>query len=69
LGYNVEQLLEYFYDLDEVFVKGKKLFRNLDIERMSGQRAIADIIDPKSGEALVKAGRRITRAIVKKFKI
>jgi len=68
LGMNTEQLLEYFYDLDEIFVKGKQLFRRLDIDRMSGQRAIADIIDPKTGEALVKAGRRITRAIVKKVK-
>ncbi|MFN7454928.1 MAG: DNA-directed RNA polymerase subunit beta [Pseudobdellovibrionaceae bacterium] len=68
LGYTTEQLLEYFYDLDEVTVKGKKLFRKLDIERMSGQRAIVDIFDPKSGEALVKAGRRITRAVVKKVK-
>jgi DNA-directed RNA polymerase subunit beta len=66
LDYNVEKILEYFYDLDEVYVKGKKLFRKLDIERMSGQRAQVDIIDPKSGETLVKAGRRITRAIVKK---
>ncbi len=68
LGYNTEQLLEYFYDLDIVEYKGNKLYRKLDIERMSGQRAIADIIDPKTGEALVKAGRRITRAIVKKIK-
>ncbi|WP_413290345.1 DNA-directed RNA polymerase subunit beta [Bdellovibrio sp. HCB337] len=68
LGFNTEKLLEYFYDLDEVYVKGGKLFRKLDIERMSGQRAIADIVDPKTGEALVKAGRRITRAIVKKIK-
>lgn len=68
LGMNTEQLLEYFYDLDEIFVKGKSLFRKLDIERMSGQRAIADIVDPATGEALVKAGRRITRAIVKKVK-
>jgi DNA-directed RNA polymerase subunit beta len=66
LGYNTEQLLEYFYDLDEVYVKSKKLYRKLDIERMSGQRAIADILDPKTGEVLVKAGRRITRAVVKK---
>lgn len=66
LGYNVEQLLEYFYDLDEVYIKSKKLFRKLDIERMSGQRALVDIVDPKSGEVLVKSGRRITRAIVKK---
>ncbi len=68
LGLNTEKLLEYFYDIDEIFVKGKQLFRKLDIERMSGQRAIADIIDPKSGEALVKSGRRITRAIIKKVK-
>ena len=66
LGYSNEKLLEYFYDLDEVFVRGDKLFRNLDIERMSGQRAIVDILDPSTGEALVKAGRRITRAVVKK---
>ena len=31
-------------------------------------RAMSDIIDPKSGEAIVKAGRRITRAAVKKVK-
>jgi DNA-directed RNA polymerase subunit beta len=68
LGYNTEQLLEYFYDLDEVYVKGGKLFRKLDIERMSGQRAITDITDPKTGEVLVKVGRRITRAVVKKIK-
>ena len=68
LGMNTEQLLEYFYDLDEIFVKGKQLFRKLDIERMSGQRAIADINEPKTGESIVKAGRRITRAIVKKVK-
>ena len=68
LGYNSEQLLEHFYDLDEVYVRGDKLFRRLDIDRLSGQRAIVDILDPKSGEAIVKAGRRITRAIVKKLK-
>jgi DNA-directed RNA polymerase subunit beta len=68
LGKSTEQLLEYFYDLDEVYVKGGKFYRNLDIERMSGQRAIVDIVDPKTGEVFVKAGRRITRAVVKKVK-
>ncbi|MFZ4404272.1 MAG: DNA-directed RNA polymerase subunit beta, partial [Pseudobdellovibrionaceae bacterium] len=68
LGYSTEQLLEYYYDLDEVYVRANKLYRKLDIERMSGQRALVDIADPKSGEVLVKAGRRITRAIVKKIK-
>lgn len=67
LGYTSEELLEYFYDLDTVKLdKNGKVKRTLVIERMLGQKALADIVDPKSGEALVKQGRRITRAIVKK---
>ena len=68
LNYNVEQLLEYFYDLDLVSVRKGKLFRAIDIDRMAGQRALVDIVDPKSGEVLVKQGRRITRAVVKRVK-
>ena len=68
LGYNVEQLLEYFYDLDKVVVKKGKMYRELDIDRLAGQRALTDIVDPKSGEVLVKEGRRITRAVVKRVK-
>ena len=68
LGYSVEQLLEYFYDLDQVVVKKGKLYREIDIDRMAGQRALVDIVDPKSGEVLVKEGRRITRAVVKRVK-
>ncbi|MCB0419477.1 MAG: DNA-directed RNA polymerase subunit beta [Bdellovibrionales bacterium] len=67
LGYTTEELLDYFYDIDNVRLsKDGKFFRDLDIERLSGQKALVDIIDPKSGEELVKAGRRITRAVVKK---
>jgi DNA-directed RNA polymerase subunit beta len=68
LGYNVEQLLAYFYDLDRVTVRKGKMYRELDIDRLAGQRALVDIIDPKSGEVLIKQGRRITRAVVKRVK-
>jgi len=69
LGYTDEQLLEYFYDLDSVrFTKKGEIFRDFDVEKMSGQRALSDILDPKSGEVIVKAGRRITRASVKRVK-
>lgn len=67
LGFSVEELLENFYDLDKVsFTKNGTVRRSLNIEKMVGQRALADIKDPKSGEVLVKFGRRITRAVVKK---
>lgn len=69
LGYTDEQLLQYFYDLDVVrFTKKGEIFRDFDVEKMAGQRALSDILDPKTGEVIVKAGRRITRASVKKVK-
>ena len=66
LGYTVEELLELFYDLDTVtFEKGGKVVRTLEIERMIGQRSLADIVDGKTGEVLVKKGRRISRGVAK----
>ena len=67
LGYTTEQLLENFYHLDTVRIKKDgKFTRTINIDQMAGQRALSDIVDPKSGEVIVKAGRRITRASVKK---
>lgn len=67
LGYSTEELLEQFYNIDTVKLKKDgKYYRSLDIEKMAGQRALSDIVDPKSGEVLVKEGRRITRASIKK---
>lgn len=67
LGYSTEELLKFFYHIDLVRVsKDGRFLRDLDIEKLAGQRAISDINDPKTGENIVKAGRRITRAVVKR---
>tara|TARA_B100001248_G_C27399644_1_gene469055 strand:- start:6634 stop:10800 length:4167 start_codon:yes stop_codon:yes gene_type:complete len=67
LGYNDEALLDYFYDADKVEIdKSGKLYRLINPEKLQGQKALSDITDSK-GNVLVKAGRRITRAVVKKM--
>lgn len=68
LGYSVEDLLNYFYDVDKVVFEKGKYYRYINIEKMSGQKALSDIVDPKTNEIFVKAGRRITRAVVRKVK-
>ena len=69
LGYDIRQILEYYHDIDIVKVSKKgEYLRGFDVDKVSGQKAIVDIVDPKSGEAIVKAGRRITRATVRKIK-
>ena len=69
LGYDTQQILEYYHDIDIVkVVKKGKYLRDFDVDKVAGQKAIVDIVDPKSGEVLVKSGRRITRASVRKIK-
>ena len=69
LGYDTEQLLDYYYDLDLITIdpKSRKIYRSLDVEKLAGQRTIADIFDPQSGDIIIRAGRRITRSVVKKI--
>lgn len=68
LGFGEEELLNYFYDVDKVVYEKGKYYRYINIEKMAGQKALSDIIDPKTEEVFVKAGRRITRAVIKKVK-
>ena len=68
LGYNVEELLESFYNIDRVNVlRNGKIFIDLDIDRIIGQRILADIKDNK-GKVLIRAGRRVTRAVARQVK-
>ncbi|MEE6249605.1 MAG: DNA-directed RNA polymerase subunit beta, partial [Bdellovibrionota bacterium] len=68
LGFDEEAILDYFYDADKVSLESDgKNYRFINVEKMQGQRALSDIVDPANGEVLVKAGRRVTRAIVKKM--
>ena len=66
LGYSTEDLLKSFYSVDRAVVqKNGKIFIDLNVEKIIGQRVLADIKDSK-GQVLVKEGRRMTRAAAKR---
>ena len=67
LGYTSEELLGLFYNSEKISVKRKKFKKEFDPEILMGQRANQDILDPKTGEVLVKKNRKITKAILKKL--
>ena len=70
LGYSVEELLKSFYNIDCVNVlRNGKIFIDLDIDRIIGQRILADIKDANANDkVLVRAGRRVTRAVARQVK-
>jgi DNA-directed RNA polymerase subunit beta len=67
LGFSAEELLRYFYDVEEIEFKGKKVNMKFDPLVSFGQRTAVDIVHPETGEILLKAGLKIGKARAKKL--
>jgi DNA-directed RNA polymerase subunit beta len=68
MDYSTDELLELFYDFEEITYKPTKDEFTFKVsDHLVGLKAGQDIVD-KDGEVIVKAGRRIGRAALKKLK-
>ncbi len=68
LGYTTEELLNYYYDTETIFLEeGKKFAKSLEFDLLPGQRATRDIRHPESREILVKKNRKFTKMAIKKL--
>ncbi len=66
LGYSVEELLNYYYKSEEIFC-GETLHKSADPELLLNQKAHFDIADPGTGEVILKANRKFTKAAIRKM--
>ncbi|KAF0215307.1 MAG: DNA-directed RNA polymerase subunit [Geobacteraceae bacterium] len=67
LGYSAEELINYFYRSEEIFLSGDTITKTADPELLTNQKSVTDIIDPQTGEVLVKANRKFTKAAIRKM--
>src|SRR3569623_777224 len=68
LGYSTEELLNYYYDTEVVFlVAGKMYAKSVEYDLLPGQRASRDIRHPETREILVKKNRKFTKLAIKKL--
>ncbi|RJO67537.1 MAG: DNA-directed RNA polymerase subunit beta [Myxococcales bacterium] len=67
LGHSTEDLLDYFYEKQTIVMESGKAIRTLSLDLLVGQRASREIRSP-DGEILVKKGKKVTRASVRKMK-
>lgn len=65
MGNSTEFILNYFYSIEKITIEGDKLYFNVD-ESLVGQKAPEDIKDAKSGETIVKKGRKLTKPLLKR---
>ncbi len=67
LGYNAEELLRIFYNIEKVSIDGQKFRKTFDPELAIGKRATFDLIHPETGDLLAKKNRKIGKALAKRL--
>ncbi|NLN38450.1 MAG: DNA-directed RNA polymerase subunit beta [Smithella sp.] len=65
MGNSTEFILNYFYNIDKITLEGEKTYFSVD-DSLAGQKAPEDIKDPKTGEVIVRKGRKLTKLVLKK---
>ena len=66
LGYSAEELLNYYYDTDEISVDNGVYNKKVNTKLLLGQRTQVDVVDA-DGEVIVKANRKFTKAAIRKI--
>lgn len=67
MGYSTTELLDMFYENETIkFNKDGTFIRELDFALLNGTRANRDVIDPKTGDQLVRKGKKFTKASIRK---
>jgi len=68
LGYNTQELLDYFYNQEIVRLEKKDGYsKDVNLDLLQGQRAARDIRDPKSGDVIVKKNQKFTQLVIRKI--
>jgi len=67
LGYSTEELLNYFYPSEKVFLTQTMSEKELNPEILIGTRASDDILHPETGEVLIKKNRKLGKQALKRL--
>jgi DNA-directed RNA polymerase subunit beta len=67
LGYSEANILELFYKPEIVHFVGDDYERELDFALLQGARAEEDVVNPKTGDTLLRNGKKITKMSVRKL--
>ena len=67
LGYSIEEILNHFYPSEKIVIDKKKILKSVEADYILGQIASREILDPETGDIIVRKGRKFTRLAVKKL--
>ena len=68
LGYDTEQLLNYFYDNEVLVFEDGRWFKDTTADLLSIQTASVPVSDPETGAIIVKEGKKFLRPALRKLR-
>ncbi|MHB8067283.1 MAG: DNA-directed RNA polymerase subunit beta [Desulfobaccales bacterium] len=68
LGYTTEQLLNFFYQTEKIYLEAETVRRKFIPELLVDKTSTDDILDPKTGDVIHKKMKRVTPAVIAKLK-
>ncbi|RDV37940.1 DNA-directed RNA polymerase subunit beta [Bradymonadaceae bacterium TMQ3] len=66
LGYSTEELLNYYYDTEQIFLEGTNFYKTVNLDLLPGQVASREVLDDE-GNVLVKKGKKFTRGSTRRI--
>ncbi len=68
LGYSTEELLNYFYPSEKIIIGNETLSeKELNADILIGSRATEDIVNPGTGEVVIKKNRKLGKQTLKRL--
>lgn len=67
LGYSAKDIMLYFYPTETIYFEQDGIKKSVDPEILSFQRSSTDILDPKTGDIIVKRGRKFVKNLIEKL--
>ncbi|MBW1953178.1 MAG: DNA-directed RNA polymerase subunit beta [Deltaproteobacteria bacterium] len=67
LGYSTEELLNIFFQTEKIYLEGETCRRKFIPDFLLNKKAVSDIVDPRTGEVMVKKLKKVTPASIRKM--
>ena len=67
MGYSPKEIMDYFYPVETVKISADEYLKGINPETITYQKTTIDIVDPKSGDVLIRKGRRFVKGLLNRL--
>ena len=67
MGYSPKEIMDYYYHVETVKVSADEYLKGINPETITYQKTTIDIVDPKSGDVLIRKGRRFVKGLLNRL--